>query len=75
MSVDSTIMRNLRTSPERASGWQRGILSRRPIKVVVVAQAAKNARIAWAMLRSGAPFDESAGAGQKDLAAVTAAAG
>jgi transposase len=71
----STIMRHLRTSPERASGWQRGILSRRPIKVVVVAQAAKNARIAWAMLRSGAPFDESAGAGQKDLTAVRTAAG
>jgi transposase len=71
----STIMRHLRTSPERASGWQRGILSRRPIKVVVVAQAAKNARIAWAMLRSRTPFDESAGAGQKDLTAVRTAAG
>ena len=71
----STVMRHLRTAPERASGWQRGILSRRPIKVVVVAQAAKNARAAWAMLRSGAPFDESAGAGQKDLAAVRTAAG
>jgi transposase len=49
----STIMRHLRSRPERATTWQRGILARRPIKVVVLAQAAKNARIAWAMLQSG----------------------
>jgi transposase len=49
----STIMRHLRSSPARATTWQRGILARRPIKVAVLAQAAKNARIAWAMLQSG----------------------
>jgi len=49
----STLMRHLRTSPERATPWQHGILARRPVKVAVVAQAAKNARIAWAMLQSG----------------------
>jgi transposase len=49
----STTMRHLRCSPDRASHWQRGILARRPIKVAVVAQAAKNARVAWALLRSG----------------------
>lgn len=49
----STIMRHLRSCPKRATTWQRGILARRPIKVVVLAQVAKNARIAWAMLQSG----------------------
>jgi transposase len=49
----STIMRHLRSCPARASAWQRGILARRPIKVAVLAQAARNARIAWAMLQSG----------------------
>jgi transposase len=49
----STTMRHVRSSPERASEWQRGILARRPVKVAVVAQAARNARIAWAMLQSG----------------------
>jgi transposase len=49
----STIMRHLRSRPERGSAWQQGILARRPIKVAVLAQAARNARIAWAMLQSG----------------------
>ena len=49
----STIMRHLRSCPERATAWQRGILARRPIKVAVLAQAAKTARIVWAMLQSG----------------------
>ena len=49
----STIMRHASSCPERATEWQRGILARRPIKVAVIAQAAKNARIAWAMLQSG----------------------
>lgn len=49
----STTMRYARSSPDRATEWQRGILTRRPIKVAVIAQAARNARIAWAMLQSG----------------------
>jgi transposase len=49
----STIMRHLRSAPARANVWQRGILARRPIKVAVLAQAARNARIAWALLQSG----------------------
>jgi len=48
----STIMRHIRAISGRATEWQRGILARRPIKVAVVAQAARNARIAWAMLQS-----------------------
>lgn len=49
----SAVMRQLRVKPQRASAWVRGILARRPVKVAVVAQAAKTARIVWAMLRSG----------------------
>jgi transposase len=52
----SALMRHRRRAPDRASPWQRGILARRPVKVAVVAQAAKNARIAWAMLQSGANY-------------------
>lgn len=52
----STIMRNARARADRASPWQRGILARRPMKVAVLAQAAKTARIAWAILVSGATF-------------------
>jgi transposase len=57
-----TIMRNARAQPERATAWRRGILARRPMKVAVLAQAAKTARIAWAVLTSGAPYREPAAA-------------
>lgn len=52
----STIMRNARSRTDRATLWQRGILARRPMKVAVLAQAAKTARIAWAVLVSGKPY-------------------
>jgi transposase len=52
----STIMRSARARTGRATEWQRGILARRPVKVAVVAQAAKTARIAWAVLTSGSPY-------------------
>jgi transposase len=52
----STLMRNARARSDRASLWQRGILARRPMKVAVLAQAAKTARIAWAVLVSGKPY-------------------
>jgi transposase len=64
----STIMRHVRTCPERATEWQRGILARRPVKVAVLAQAARNARVAWAMMQSGECYRRSA------LAASTAQA-
>ena len=49
-------MRNARSRADRATVWQRGILARRPVKVAVLAQAAKNARIAWALLVSGETY-------------------
>ena len=42
--------------PARATEWQRGILARRPVKVAVLAQAAKSARVAWALLLSGETY-------------------
>lgn len=38
--------------PDKASPWMKGVLARRPRKVAMIAQAAKNARIAWAVLIS-----------------------
>ena len=55
----SAVVRQVRQRRPRAKGrtvWLHGILARRPVKVAVVAQAAKNARIAWAMLRSGEAY-------------------
>lgn len=52
----STLMRHARTHRDRATEWQRGILARRPVKVAVLAQAAKTARIAWAVLTSGQAY-------------------
>jgi len=56
----ATLMRNARMRPERATAWRRGILARRPMKMAVLAQAAKTARIAWAVLVSGKPYIEPA---------------
>jgi transposase len=52
----STIMRYARRHGDRATQWQHGIRTRRPVKVAVLAQAAKTARIAWAMLISGETY-------------------
>lgn len=52
----ATLMRNARSRDDRATPWQRGILARRPMKVAVLAQAAKTARIVWAVLTSGEQY-------------------
>jgi len=51
-----TLMRNARSRDDRATKWRRDILARRPMKVAVMAQAAKTARIAWAVLVSGKEY-------------------
>lgn len=43
-------LRHIRAKPGTGSPWIRGVLARRPVKVAVVAQAAKTARIVWAVL-------------------------
>ena len=65
----SALLRQLRSSPERATEWQRGIFARRPVKVAVIAQAARNARIAWAMLQSGESYQASRSCNQAAAAA------
>ena len=52
----STLIRFARSHEDRATAWQSGILARRPVKVAVLAQAAKTARIARAVLTSGAVY-------------------
>ena len=58
----SSGVHHARIRPEKASPWLKGILARRPVKVAVVAQAAKTARIAWAVLTSGKAFRSPAAA-------------
>jgi len=56
----SSQLRRARAKPQQASLWINGLLARRPVKVAVVAQAAKNARIVWAVLTRGQPYRTSA---------------
>jgi transposase len=60
----STIIRSARSRADRATQWQRGILAHRPVKVAVLAQAAKTARIAWAVLTAGTTYRQPAAAAQ-----------
>jgi transposase len=48
----ANLTRHARVKPDQATTWLRGVIMRRPIKVATIAQAAKIARIAWALLRS-----------------------
>jgi transposase len=49
-------LRQVEKHPEKASPWLRGMMARRPKKVVAVAQAARTARILWAMLTHNQPY-------------------
>jgi transposase len=46
-------LRQMRARPQRMGPWLAGLLARRPVRVATVAQAAKTARVIWAILRSG----------------------
>ena len=52
----SAWLRHVRAKPERGSAWVQGVLARRPVRVAVVAQAAKTARTIWAVLSSAQPY-------------------
>lgn len=58
----SSGVHHARIKPDKASPWLKGILARRPVKVAVIAQAAKTARIAWAVLTSGEDYHRQAAA-------------
>jgi len=49
-------LRQVHGKPDKAGPWITGILARRPMRVAVVAQAAKTARVAWAVLTSGEEY-------------------
>jgi transposase len=55
--------------PERADPWLRQLLARRPVNVVAVALANKNARIAWALLAHGRSYDRDYGPQRAKMAA------
>lgn len=52
----SSSVSKVRAKPGAGSPWIRGLLARRPVKVCIVAQAAKTARIIWALLTSGQDY-------------------
>jgi transposase len=63
----SSRLRHVRAKPETGRAdptvvWIHGLLARRPVRVAVVAQAAKTARIIWAILRSGQSYRASVAA-------------
>lgn len=49
-------LRHVRRNPDKAGPWLRGMLTRKPPKLVAVAQAARTARILWAMLVRNQPY-------------------
>jgi transposase len=56
----SSWLRQVKAKPDKASPWTTGVLARRPVRVAVVAQAAKTARIVWAFLTSGQDYRDPA---------------
>jgi transposase len=51
------VIRQAERSPAKASPWLLGLLKRKPKKLVAVALANKNARIAWKMMMSGERYN------------------
>ncbi len=52
----TSLVRQTRTHPERASKWLIGLLERKPARVATVAMANKTARIVWAVLTKNEPY-------------------
>src|SRR5260370_34166316 len=49
-------LRQVKARPEKASPWFRGMMTHPPSKVRALAQAARTARILWAMLSHNQPY-------------------
>lgn len=58
----SSWLRQVKAKPDKGSKWFTGLLARRPVRVAVVALAAKNARVIWAILTSGKNYQAPAAA-------------
>ncbi|HEX4183122.1 MAG TPA: IS110 family transposase [Caulobacteraceae bacterium] len=56
----SSHLRHIKARPQDQTHWIRGVLARRPVRVAVVAQAAKTARIVWALLQSEQTYQPAA---------------
>ncbi len=56
------VVRLMRLRPEPNQGWIGRLLQRRPVNVVVMAQANKTARIVWALLSKGEDYRRAAAA-------------
>jgi len=51
------VIRQVERRPEQAGGWLKKLLARRNKNIAAVALAAKNARIAWALLAQGRNYE------------------
>jgi transposase len=49
-------VRQVKAHPDKGTPWLRRMIATKPIKVVAVAQAARTARILWAMLAHNQPY-------------------
>lgn len=52
----TSLVRQTRSHPERASKWLTSLLERKPARVATVAMANKTARIVWAVLTRDEPY-------------------
>lgn len=52
----TSLVRQTRSHPERASKWLTALLERKPARVATVAMANKTARIVWAVLTRNEPY-------------------
>ncbi|MEM8957645.1 MAG: IS110 family transposase, partial [Pseudomonadota bacterium] len=52
----TSLVRQTRSHPERASKWLTSLLERKPARVATVAMANKTARIGWAVLARDEPY-------------------
>ena len=52
----TSLVRQTRSHPERASKWLTALLERKPARVATVAMANKTARIVWAILTRNEPY-------------------
>ena len=54
----TAVIRHIGNKSTAAAGWLKGLLERRPARLVAVAQANKTARIVWALLMTGEAYRE-----------------
>ncbi len=52
----TSLVRQVRSHPERANKWLAALLERKPARLATVAMANKTARIVWAVLTKNEPY-------------------